>query len=153
LGQTPGLSVPKSYEHLSVICALTEDYRLYWHCQERAYNGKGKDIAHFLRDLSRKLGRKLLIIWDGARIHFSQPVRDWLCQAGAGRIWLEKLPAYAPELNPTEQVWRHLKNVGLANFCAKNLAELKQALAQALDKLAPKRKVFKGFLKHVGFRV
>lgn len=145
------MNVPKSYEHLSVICALTADYRLYWHCQERAY--KGADIARFLQDLSRKLGRKLLIIWDGARIHFSQPVRDWLSTEGAAKVRLEKLPAYAPELNPAEQVWQHLKNVDLANFCAHNLSELKQAVGQAMEKLAPKRKVFKGFLKHVGFRV
>ena len=145
------LNVPKSYEHLSVICALTEDHRIYWHCQERAY--KGADIARFLSGLSKKLGRKLLIIWDGARIHFSQAVKDFLAEGYAAQVRLEKLPAYAPELNPTEQVWQHLKNVDLANLCAHNLSELKQALCKAMDKLAPKRRIFKGFLKQVGFRL
>jgi transposase len=145
------LCVPKSYEHLSVICALTQDYRIYWHCQARPYNGA--DITSFLSGLSKRLGRKLLIIWDGARINFSWAVKDWLKTGGAALVRLEKLPAYAPELNPTEQVWQHLKNVDLANFCAHNLSELKQALCKAMDKLAPKRSIFKGFLKHVGFRV
>jgi transposase len=111
------------------------------------------DIASFLSGLSQKLGRKLLIIWDGARIHFSQAVKDWLGAQGGAQIRLEKLPAYAPELNPTEQIWQHLKNVDLANFCAHNLSELKEALSNAMNKLAPKRRVFKGFLKHVGFRL
>jgi transposase len=151
LGQTPVLNVPKSYEHLSVLCALTEDYRLYWHYQRRPYTGA--DIASFLAKLSRKLARPLLIIWDGARVHFSQAVKTWLRSLENSLVWLEKLPAYAPELNPVEQVWRYLKHVLLANLCAHNLDELANYLVQAFFKLRPKWRILAAFLKFTGFRL
>lgn len=34
----------------------------------------------------------------------------------AGRLWLERLPAYAPELNPVEYLWAHLKEHQIANL-------------------------------------
>jgi transposase len=41
------------------------------------------------------------------------------------RFWLvvERLPAYAPELNPVEGLWSSLKAVELANLCGPTLAE------------------------------
>ena len=33
-----------------------------------------------------------------------------------GRLWLEFLPAYAPELNPVEYLWSHWKQHKLPNF-------------------------------------
>jgi hypothetical protein len=91
VGHTPVLCVPKSYEQLSVICVLTEDYRLYWHCQQRPY--KGVDIASFLSGLSKKLGRKLLIVWDGAGIHFSQASKiGWGHREGRKAGWKSYQP-------------------------------------------------------------
>lgn len=34
-----------------------------------------------------------------------------------GRLWLEFLPLYAPELNPVEYLWSHGKQRELPNFC------------------------------------
>ena len=133
------------------MCALTEDQRLYFHYQRRPYNGA--DVANFLAKLSRKLARPLLIIWDGAKIHFSHEVKAWLRSLKDNQVWLSKLPAYAPDLNPTEQVWRYLKHVSLANVCARNLDELATFLDKAFEKLRPKRRLFKAFLRFIGFRL
>ena len=65
--------------------------------------------------LLRQVPGKLLVIWDGAAIHRSQFVKAVLT-ASAGRLWLEKLPAYAPELNPVEYLWAHLKEHQIANL-------------------------------------
>jgi transposase len=37
------------------------------------------------------------------------PDRRDFVRAQRGRIWLEFLPAYAPELNPVEYLWSHLE--------------------------------------------
>ncbi len=50
----------------------------------------------------RKIPGKLLIIWDGSPIHHGEAVKQFLSRGGAERIHLERLPAYAPELNPQE---------------------------------------------------
>ncbi len=55
----------------------------------------------FLEHLMRHIPGKLLIIWDRLSAHRSAFVRDFIA-AQDGRITLEWLPAYAPELNPVE---------------------------------------------------
>ena len=47
---------------------------------------------------------KFLVIWDGLKCHRSRLVWDFVRQQ-QGRIWLEFLPAYAPEVNPVEYLW------------------------------------------------
>ena len=44
------------------------------------------------------------------------------------RKWLtvERLPGYAPERNPVESVWRHVKRTELANVCATHLDALRE---------------------------
>jgi transposase len=50
-------------------------------------------------------------------------MRAWL---NTQRSWLvvERLPAYAPELNPVEGLWSNLKSVELANLTGPTLAEV-----------------------------
>ncbi len=46
----------------------------------------------------RHIPTDLLIVWDGLRVHWSRAVAEFV-GAQQGRIHLERLPAYAPELN------------------------------------------------------
>jgi len=64
-----------------------------------------------------------LIRWDGAAIHRSALVRDYVAST-CGRVEAERLPAYAPELNPTEYMWGHLKTHEIANLIAQHAWEL-----------------------------
>lgn len=48
--------------------------------------------------------------WDGAPIHNAQPIKDYLTAGVAKYIQLERLPAYAPELNPDEGIWQYQIN-------------------------------------------
>jgi putative transposase len=73
------------------------------------------------------------IIWDGLRAHWSKEVRAYVETLG-GAIDLEQLPAYAPELNPVEYLWGHIKQHELANLCPKDLHELSSAALKALFK-------------------
>jgi len=84
---------------------------------------KSPEVVVFLRHLLRHLPGDLLVIWDGLRQHHSRLVRAFVA-AQEGRLELEFLPAYAPELNPVEYIWGHLKHHELPNFCARNLSDL-----------------------------
>ena len=79
--------------------------------QEKAY--RGEDVVRFLRHLVRYIAGKLLVLWDGAPIHRSRAVTEYLAQGGAHRIHLEQLPSYAPELNPAEGISNYLKRYPL----------------------------------------
>jgi len=147
-GETPVLHVPLSYDHLSVISALTPDGRLLMHVQERAYTGPA--VVGFLKHVLRHIPGKLLILWDGAPIHRSQPIKAVLAAGGSARIHLERLPGYAPDLNPDEGIWQYLKRVELKNVCCRDLAELRYELRLATARLRHKRDVIKGCIKHAG---
>ncbi len=127
------LRAPLSYDHLSVISALTPDGRLFTRVQEQAFRGPA--IVAFLRQLLRQVRGKLLVIWDGAPIHRCQVVKEFLAAGAAQRIHLEQLPAYAPELNPDEGVWNLLKRVELRNRCCQDLDELRWELGLAIRRL------------------
>ena len=69
-------------------------------------------MCAFLRHLLRHLRGPVLVLWDGGRIHRGRAL-DRL-QARCPRLRVERLPAYAPDLNPDEGVWTLAKR-GLAN--------------------------------------
>jgi hypothetical protein len=60
---------------------------------------------------------------------------------------------YAPDLNPDEGVWKHLKCVELKNLCCESLAELRVELRKAKERLRHKRDVILGCIRQPGFEV
>ena len=138
-GQTPILRVPVSWDHLSVISAITPEGRLFTMIQEEAF--KGDSIVYFLKHLLRQITGKLLIIWDGLPAHRGQIVKDFLSKGAAKRIHLERLPGYAPDLNPDEGIWCYLKYVEMKNLCCYDLVELRHELRKAIARLRHKTEI------------
>ncbi len=60
---------------------------------------------------------------------------------------------YAPDLNPDEGVWKHLKCVELKNLCCQSLSELKVELRKAKERLRHKEHVILGCIRQPGFEV
>jgi transposase len=149
VGQTPVLRVPLSRDHLSVIAGLTLEGRLLVQMQEHAY--QGPDIVGYLQHLLRQVRGKLLVLWDGAPIHRCQAVKDFLAAGAAERLHLERLPAYAPEVNPAEGVWHYLKHVELKNVVCRSLIEVRQYLGRAVARVRQKAKAIRGFLRLPGY--
>lgn len=102
-GQTPVLRVPLTRDHVSAIGAITPEGRIFMQMQEQAY--KAVDVVRFLRVLLRKISGQLLVIWDGSPIHRADVIKQFLASPMGKRVHLERLPGYAPELNPQEGVW------------------------------------------------
>jgi transposase len=63
------------------------------------------------------------------------------------------LPGYAPELNPDEGIWKHLKCVELKNVCCQSLSELRVELHRAKERLRHKTHVIFGCIRQLGFEV
>jgi DDE superfamily endonuclease len=106
-GQTPVLRPVVTRAHLSVMGAVTPTGGLYTLVREAAL--RGKDSGQFLQHRRRHVAERLLVIWDGAASHWATAVKSFLANGGAKAIHLEPLPSDAPELNPVEGVWEHLK--------------------------------------------
>jgi len=151
MGKTPVLEENLTRDHLSAMSAITLDGKLYMTFQEQAF--KGEDVVRFLKHLMGQIPGKLLVIWDGSPIHRGRAVKDFLSSGASGRLQLEQLPGYAPDLNPDEGVWKHLKCVELKNLCCESLAELKIELRKAKERLRHKRDVILGCIRQPGFEV
>lgn len=70
-----------------------------------------------------------MLIWDNLNTPISVRMRELI----ATRIWLTviRLPAYAPDLNPAEGVWRWMKR-GLTNIAARGIGHLADLVRQRL---------------------
>jgi hypothetical protein len=88
-------------------------------------------VAGFLADLIEQTSKPVTVVWDGGTMHKGEPIRQLLSQQH-GRIWLERLPAYAPMLNPIEQLWSWLKYGRLSNFAPVTLTDLREAVHREL---------------------
>ena len=150
-GKTPVLSVPLTRDHLSAISGITPYGDLYLSVQDRAY--KSEDVVRFLERLLRHVPGLLTIIWDGSPIHRSKVIKGYLASGAARRIHLERLPGYAPDLNPDEGIWRYLKRVELRNLCCSNLGELRRELRLATGRLRYRRHIIKSCIKEAGYHV
>jgi transposase len=151
VGQTPILHEHLSRDHLSVISGITLEGKLLMMEQERSF--KSEDVVRYLRHLLRQISGKLLVIWDGSPIHRGGAVKDFLASGASSRLQLEQLPGYAPDLNPDEGIWKHLKYVELKNVCCESLSELKLELRKAKERLRHKKHVILGCIRQPGFEV
>jgi transposase len=147
-GRTPVLRGPLTRDHLAVISGITAGGRLLVAMQARAF--KGKDVVGFLKHLQYQLGSRLLIIWDGAPIHHDRAVNSFGAGA-AGQLRVEQLPSYAPDLNPDEGVWDHLKYGEMKNITGHDQAELRHELRLAIARLRHKPEVIRHFINHYGY--
>lgn len=150
-GQTPILSVPLSYDRLSVMGAISNAGHLLTWTQDHPV--KGPDLVRFLKHVLAAISGKILLIWDGLPAHRSQPIKDFLATPSAKRLTLLQLPSYAPELNPQEGIWHYLKSVELANVCCHNLGELRLQLRRAIQRVRYRLNVIIGCLRHVNCSV
>ncbi len=148
VGETPILRHRLTREHLSVIGAVGLDAQLYFQVYVHAITSV--EAVAFLRHLLRHVGGKLLVVWDGAPIHRSRVVQQFLREEARGRVHLERFPGYAPELDPQEGVWRQLKHIELRNVCCADLAETRRELRAACQRLRQKPHVIRGCVAHAG---
>jgi transposase len=84
----------------------------------------------FLRDLLHHLRGKVIVVWDGGSNHKGPLVRAILRRFR--RLQLERFPAYAPDLNPVEMLWSHMKYGLMANFVPRHVKHLDRVVNQHL---------------------
>ena len=104
-----------------------------------------------LRLLLRKIRGKVLVIWDGSPLHKGQPIKDFLAAGAVKRLYLERLPGYAPDRNPDEGMWNDLKRVELKNRCCRDLSDLRLELRRAKERLPHQRHILRSGSAHCGY--
>ena len=143
-GHTPVLRHRYRHDRISVISGLSVSprrHRMSLYFQLHDHNIRQMEVCEFLQHLLHHLRGPVIVLWDNANIHGGEALRD-LCRR-VPRLHLERLPAYAPELNPDEGVWKHAKHE-LANGCPLDLEELWENLLTSLAGLRKSQKRMRG---------
>jgi len=147
-GHTPILAEWQTHDHLSAMGALTSQGKVYSLVREESLNGL-HTIA-FLVHLIRQIGDHLLIIWDNSPIHRRAEVKAFLAQPAYRHILVEALPSYAPDLNPVEWLWQHVKDVEMSNLTCLDLEQLHMELHLALGRTRQRSELIHSFFEAAG---
>jgi hypothetical protein len=90
------------------------------------------EVAEFLGGAVEGLPGPVIAVWDRGPMHKGDPIRE-LVEQSRGRLDLESLPAYAPELMPVEQLWTWLKYDRLCNFAPEDAHQLNEVVVGELE--------------------
>ncbi|HEX4612149.1 MAG TPA: IS630 family transposase [Urbifossiella sp.] len=109
------------------------------------HHAHGEDVAAFLKDVRRRLGR-LTVTWDRNQIHSkSEVVTAW--RARHPDAVAEDFPGYAPDLNPDEGVRGWTKCGRLANLAADDKDELWDHVVEELITVKYRPDLLEGFIQ------
>lgn len=110
-GQTPEVATSGRRQSVSAISAVNARGAFWYEIYTERLNASRflELLKHFMR------GRKgpVFLVLDGHPAHIAKAVAQYV-QSLKGRLELHFLPGYAPELNPDEFVWNHLKGQGVS---------------------------------------
>jgi transposase len=151
-GKTPVLRQPFNWKRLSAIGMIayhpiTKKARLLFSLGPG--NVDSNWVMRGVRSLRRHIRGPVILLWDGLSAHISGLTRRYLERQ---RHWLqvERLPTYAPELNPVEAMWANLSARELANLCPETLDELAIHVHHGVRRIRRHPDLAYAFLKHSG---
>lgn len=154
IGHTPIIATAGGWKNRTVIGTVVTDPRgkrlpkLYAMICEHAV--RAPDCVQYLTDVKRHLhGEKLILLWDGLSAHTARLTQAFL---KTQRSWLsvERLPTYAPELNPAEYLWSSIKSKDASNICATSLADLDGHIRRGLQRVKRSPSLLRGCLNASG---
>jgi transposase len=133
-GQTPIHKCWDRHDRLSVCGALTcppQRKHLGFYFRLHSHNIRTPDLRAFLHLLHRHVRRPLMLVLDRWSVHRAA-VASLVAQRPSWLVAVSWLPAYAPELNPVEQIWNHAKYRELANYLPADVEALHDAVGFTL---------------------
>jgi len=110
-GRTPVIERPGQRQSISAASAVNAR-GAFWYCTYEG--GLNADLfITLLRQMMRNRKKPVHLVVDGLPAHKTKLVKDYVAST-KGRLTLHFLPGYAPDLNPDELVWSHMKRTGVA---------------------------------------
>ena len=141
-GQTPVVVTSGQRQSINVISAVNARGE-FW---AATYTGKlnAEAFVAFLGNFMKGRSGKIFLIVDGHPAHKANLVTDYVATL-EGQLELHPLPAYAPDLNPDEFVWSHMKNNGVSKKPLKKNESLRDRVEEDLNQIKGNRKLVRSF--------
>jgi len=144
-GQTPVVKVTGARFSTNMISAISTRGHLRFMVNQGTVTADV--LCDFLKRLMHNAQQPIFLIWDGHPTHKSKKVHECI-ESFEGKLEVYFLPSYSPELNPTEQVWRSVKNHGVGRKSVFGPDQLKSAVISSLRRLQKIPKIVLSFFKH-----
>ena len=143
-GRTPEVPTSGKRQSVSAISAVNARGEFWFEIYTERLNATKfiELLTHFMR--GRK--RPVLLILDGHPAHIAKSVARYV-QSLKGRLELHFLPGYAPELNPDEFVWNHLKRQGVSKKPLLKNESLRQRVSADLLDIQSRPDLVRSFFK------
>lgn len=133
-------------KHVGITAAVNAQGRMGFELTREDEMFTAKIFLRFVRKLRREYSsRFIVLIVDGASTHTAKIVKAY-AKENQKRFRLEILPAYSPELNPTEKSWGFVKSKNMNGSQARDKSELRMELSGHIKKLRKnKRRIISFF--------
>jgi transposase len=138
VGQRYYVGVGNGRKRLNILGAYSPDDHDYVDLRLTKENITGEQFVKLLEKLLAKHpeAERFLLYLDNARYYSSPVVKEWLARHRQFRLVF--LPAYSPNLNLIERLWKFLRKEAL-NRWHKTFEEMQAAVAEVLDHLGEYR--------------
>lgn len=143
-GRTPVVATSGRRQAVNAISAVSPLGAFWYEVYTERLTG-----AHFislLKNFLRRRRRPVMLILDSHPAHVAKVVAEFV-QSQRGRIELHFLPGYAPDLNPDEFVWKHLKSHGLAKKPLEHKESLRARVAADLEAIKRNVRLLRSFFR------
>lgn len=131
-GQTPVVRRPGQRQSFSAASAVNAT-GAFWFC---TYKGalNAELFIELLQKMMHRRRKPIHLVLDSLPAHKKANVREYAASTN-GRLTLHFLPGYAPDLNPDELVWSHVKRTGAARRPLLKGEKLRDKVEEQLAKL------------------
>ena len=143
-GETPVVERPGQRQSISAASAVNAR-GAFWYC---TYHGglTAELFVTLLRRMMRRRSKPVHLVVDGLPAHKTVLVKSYVASTN-GMLTLHFLPGYAPELNPDELVWSHMKRTGVARAPLRRGEKLKEKIEAQLGAIKRMPRLIRSFFK------
>jgi transposase len=143
-GQTPVVATSGQRQSVSAISAVNM-LGAFWY---NVYTGRlnATQFIAFLKDFLRYRRRPVFLVVDRHPAHIAKIVAEYVQLLG-GRLELHFLPGYAPDLNPDEFVWNHLRQKGVSKTPLRQNESLRARVEADLATIAADPPLVRSFFR------
>jgi transposase len=110
-GVTPVVMRPGQRQSISAASAVNSKGAFWYSTYQGGLNEQL--FVQLLKQMMRYRTKPVHLVLDGLPAHKTKLVKTYVALT-EGKLTLHFLPGYAPELNPDELVWSHMKRTGVA---------------------------------------
>ena len=143
-GQTPVVERPGQRQSISAASAVSAKGGFWYATYPGALDAQR--FIELLRKLMQRRRKPLHLVVDGLPAHKTVSVREYVAST-QGKLSLHVLPGYAPDLNPDELVWSHVKRTGVARSPLRAGEKLEIRIEQQLREMQKNRRLIRSFFR------